>query len=122
MNGSTSVSFGESGAKDAIHEYWQKPDISASEELTNVYGRLETRKPETVAICNRTRFVVRIIENWTNHCRENRIDRTSLGEHGFRPAEKAHNESLGSCKKIESGWFCEEVPGLAGDCYLYPLV
>jgi hypothetical protein len=80
MNGSTSVDFGETGAKDGIHEYWQKRDVSASEELTKVFGNLGRENRKKAAICNRTRFLLRIIENWTNHCRENRTDRTFLDE------------------------------------------
>jgi hypothetical protein len=72
MNGSTSVIFGESGAKDGIHEYWQKRDVSASEELTKVFGNLGRENRKKIAICNRPRFLLRIDENWTNHCRENR--------------------------------------------------
>src|ERR1700737_1460641 len=34
MNGSTSVDFGETGARDGIHEYCQDLDVSASEELS----------------------------------------------------------------------------------------
>jgi hypothetical protein len=99
MNGSTSVSFGESGAKDAIHEYWQKRDISASEELTNVYGKLETRKPEKVAICNRTRFCFASLKIGAIIAEKNRIDRTSLAEHGLGPQKRRTTNHWGHARK-----------------------
>jgi hypothetical protein len=43
MNGSTAVAvdFGETGARDGIHEYCQDLDVSASEELTKLCSSVQ---------------------------------------------------------------------------------
>jgi hypothetical protein len=48
MNGSTAVAvdFGETGARDGIHEYCQDVDVSASEELRKLCGSGESRSAE----------------------------------------------------------------------------
>ena len=61
MNGSTSVDFGERGARDGIREYCQDLDVSASEELTEVCGSVERRSGEKVAMSNRKRFLLRTL-------------------------------------------------------------
>lgn len=54
MNGSTSVDFGERGARDGICEYCQDLDVSASEELTKVCGGVERRSAEKVPMSSRS--------------------------------------------------------------------
>jgi hypothetical protein len=46
MNGSTSIDFGERGARDGIHEYCQDLEVSASEELTKVPGSMVSTHSE----------------------------------------------------------------------------